>query len=144
MSFKDLAIKYQKLSEVHNRMKPAVAEAIKSQILTQFSAGQDPYGNSWAELKSGGQSHLEQSGSLKLSLKVNIQFYGIDIDLSYIGIFHHKGWTRQGKGRTRRQRRAAGTVQVARPILSSGQMPPKWAQIIEDNYAKTVSEICQG
>lgn len=145
MSFKDLATKLKKLSEVHYNMKPAVADALRGLILTQFNNGQDPYGTKWADLKAGGPSHLNQSGATRSSLKVTFNYIGVHISLSYIGTFHHKGWTRQGKGSTRKKRRAAGTIQVARPILSDGKnLPPQWSEVIGREFENAVAIVCRG
>lgn len=132
MNLNDLVKKYEGLSQSVDKIKPAITQKIHASIMSQFSSGQDPYGNKWAALKAGGQPTL--SGVLPLTVSFNS--IGIHIDLNYIGIFHHKGWTRQGAGRTRRQRRASGTIQVARPVLSSGKLPDTWSNIIELEFHK--------
>jgi len=76
------------------KINEAAAPRITDAILAHWAAGQDPYGNPWANLANGQRSYLFATGEMLASLKVRISGYQIVWSIDDPSQYHQYGTRR--------------------------------------------------
>lgn len=138
------------------------AKQFEEQLKQGFSKGQDAYGNTWAPLKSGGASHLRETGAYENSVNSHaVPGVGqslIELSSGNAANLHAKESIQHARGSQseRREHRvgrrgravkegAKSWVHPARPLMPiEGQdLPPKWKEIIGENYAAQLKAVAK-
>lgn len=118
-AFGELAARMADLASIPSRATRASSEAIRALIARQFAEGTDAYGNTWAPLADGQDSHLYRTGNLFRSIDVRpMAGAGVQITVgAEYGAYHQSGTSRM----------------PARPILPDGpELPEEWERKILD------------
>ena len=122
MNVPGLAKALRELAKVPAKIAKEVSGEITDKLQAQFASGSDPYGATWAALKSGGPSHLIKSNTMAPGVKASpMAGAGIKLEAPSPANFHQSG--------TR-------TPMPARPILPAKGLPADWRAILQAKYTE--------
>lgn len=86
------------------------APKLSQNVQDEFTAGEDPTGNAWAPLKSGGASHLDKTGSMRSKLQVSADGLIVRGKLAAPANIHQYGSKSRQSAHQQAALRAAGLV----------------------------------
>jgi len=107
------AQRYLALDGIASRAAPDIADALRKELDATVGAGTDSYGAPW-RLTADGERPLQHAADA-----IRIAAVGDKVIVRLTGpeARHHRGWARGG---------------IARPVIPTGLLPPKWsARVLE-------------
>lgn len=150
-----LAGKYAAMGIVVSEVAKATAKQFKGELEAGFAKGQDAYGTPWAPLKAGGASHLRETGAYQASVDAfavpGVGQSLIELSSGNAASLHAKESKQYAPGSflEKRSHKAGAAKRMpiagskswdhpARPLMpiDGQELPPKWKEIIGENYAE--------
>ena len=157
-----LAGKYAAMGVVVPDTAKAVAAKFKGELEAGFAKGQDAYGTPWVPLKSGGASHLRETGAYQGSLDVlavpGVGQSLIDMRTNNAANLHARESKQYAPGSflEKRSHKAGAAKRMpiagskswdhpARPLMPiEGQpLPPKWTDIIGETFSTEMAKAAK-